>query len=609
MNYRFTKLLAVLTAALLILALFPLQALAANQRGEQDGLQYTVTTINRVKIEGYTGAGGAVTIPDTIEGFPVTELHFRNDNITSLTVGANMLDLQLSPLQSWTKLSAIRVSPASKKFASIAGVLFNKAKTTLLIYPRGSTQKSYTAPRGVKTIGSMAFYGCKYLESVALPEGVREIGDSAFSGSGLKSIRLPDSLKTIGPWAFGGCSRLQKIDIPKNVQTINTSAFWDMPALKQFAVASGSRYFYSADGVLFDKARKTLLKYPRAKAAAVYSIPNTVTNVTGSAFEWCPNIKTLSIPASVSKIESINLHSFPNLLQYNVSPANRWYCSSGGVLFNKAKTILYDYPAQKISAGYSVPSTVKTIMNRAFQGSTYLKSVKLPQGLKTIGPYTFYNCAGLSSIVLPQGLETIGSSAFEKCAGLSSIVLPNSVTSLGSFVFAGTNIQKVKLSNALTIINSCTFSGTPLKSVDIPQSVHTLWTEAFSNCAQLKSATIPYTITTIADSFKGCGSLTIKGYAHSRAERYATANHIPFQSIGDTPAFELTVAPNDAAYGSVTGGGSYYYGETCLLRAKAAKGYVFKHWLVDGKKVTYREYWYMVTRAQKITAVFAAAGK
>lgn len=143
-------------------------------------------------------------------------------------------------------------------------------------------------PDGVKAIGEQAFLQCKGLTSVTIPRGVTSIEDRAFEEcSGLTSVALPDSLTSIGDDAFSGCMDLTSVTIPNGVTSIGEQAFFisrltsvELPAsvtsigqqafdacysLASITVDSDNMAFSSEDGVLFDKAKATLLQYPGLK--------------------------------------------------------------------------------------------------------------------------------------------------------------------------------------------------------------------------------------------------------------------------------------------------------------------------------------------------------
>ena len=88
---------------------------------------------------------------------------------------------------------------------------------------------SVTIPNSVTSIGNGAFAGCYGLTSVTIPNSVTSIGDSAFSGCyGLTSVTIPNSVTSIGNYAFYGCSGLTSVTIPNSVTSIGNYAFYYM---------------------------------------------------------------------------------------------------------------------------------------------------------------------------------------------------------------------------------------------------------------------------------------------------------------------------------------------------------------------------------------------
>ena len=116
--------------------------------------------------------------------------------------------------------------------------------------------------------------------------------------------------------------------------------------------------------------------------------------------------------------------------------ANTAYCSDGGVLFNKDKTTLLQYPAGKTETTYAVPASVTSIAKYAFAGSNALTEVTLPEGLTDIAEYAFAWCRNLTKISLPESLDNIGKLAFVECSALTELtVLATTPPTLGTDVF------------------------------------------------------------------------------------------------------------------------------------------------------------------------------
>ena len=130
------------------------------------------------------------------------------------------------------------------------------------------------------------------------------------------------------------------------------------------------------------------------------TIPNSVTSIEEFAFSNCGSLKSMTIPNSVTHIGLNVFFICKSLIAINVETNNPSYSSVEGVLFNKDKTTLIQYPEGK-------------------QG-TYI----IPDGVKTIGFSSFEWCSGLTSVTIPDSVTYIGWDAFENCKGLKSVTIP-----------------------------------------------------------------------------------------------------------------------------------------------------------------------------------------
>ena len=93
---------------------------------------------------------------------------------------------------------------------------------------------------------------------------------------------------------------------------------------------------------------------------------------------------------------------------------NTAYSSENGILFNKNKTTLLQYPAGKPETAYAVPASVTTIEEGAFFSCTALTQITLPDGLTSIGAGAFYSCTALTEMNIPEGVTSIGAEACDK---------------------------------------------------------------------------------------------------------------------------------------------------------------------------------------------------
>lgn len=347
-----------------------------------------------VTIIRYTGPGGAVSIPDTLNSLPVTGIASRAfagcADVTSLAIPQSVAVIEILAFPGCINLSAFTVAPGNTKFSSSEdGVLFDKGKTILLQFPPGKTG------------------------SYVIPGSVFAIADAAFGHSKVSSVTIPTSVFLILEGAFDFSTGLTEIE-----------------------VEPGNFSYASRDGVLFDGSMATLITYPMAKAGA-YSIPDEVASIGDLAFLAASNVTDVFIPEGVTSIGVSAFYGCTKLAAIAVDPSNPAYASTpDGVLFNKSKSQLVVCPAAKTGA-YAVPDGVTRIGNAAFAYCGKLDRITLPDGVSRIGDYAFESCRNLSQLALPEALTHIGEYAFESCTSLTRLTVSANVTALGEGAFAG----------------------------------------------------------------------------------------------------------------------------------------------------------------------------
>jgi hypothetical protein len=230
---------------------------------------YTITN-GTITITGYTGPGGAVIIPNVINGYPVT------------AIGE-------SAFISCTRLTSVTIPDS---VTSIGHAAFFKCT--------GLT--SLTIPGSVTNIGDSAFDSCAGLASVSIGNSVTSIGVEAFYAcTSLTCITIPNSVASIGDWAFDSCDRLTNVSIGINVTSMNSTVFDHSGSLTAITVDALNSTFSSVDGVLFDKSQTTLILCPEGKPGS-FIIPDSVTSIRYLAFWLCSSLTNITIPNGVASI-------------------------------------------------------------------------------------------------------------------------------------------------------------------------------------------------------------------------------------------------------------------------------------------------------------------
>ena len=272
----------------------------------------------------------------------------------------------------------------------------------------------------------------------------------------------------------------------------------------------------------------------------------SVTSIGNYAFTDCYSLTSITIPNSVTSIGWYAFSGCSSLTSINVDVNNPNYCSIDGVLFNKDKTTLIQYPIGNTRTEYTIPNSVTSIGEYAFRDCSSLTSITIGNSVTSIGRSAFYDCSSLTSITIPNSVTSIGDYALGYCSSLTSITIPNSVTSIGDYAF---------------------WYCSSLTSITIPNSVTSIGSSAFEGCSSLTSITIPKSVTSIGDyAFAYCSSLTtviceavevpeLGGYVFQDTPLSVATLYVPAESLDDYKAADqwkefgtilpITEAPSD----------------------------------------------------------------
>jgi hypothetical protein len=179
----------------------------------------------------------AINIPTALTRIEDYTFH-RCENLTVLYIHAGVTVIEDYGLFGINGLLNINIDVANPNYSSIGGVLFNKAETTLLLYPNARSGH-YIIPNGVTNIREQAFALCTNLTGVTFPNSITTIEQRAFEFSGLTAVSLPYGITTINEGTFSHCHDLTTVTIPSSVTVIESGAFEICGSLTSVTIPAG----------------------------------------------------------------------------------------------------------------------------------------------------------------------------------------------------------------------------------------------------------------------------------------------------------------------------------------------------------------------------------
>jgi hypothetical protein len=352
--------------------------------------------------------------------------------LTSITFPASITEISHTFFDG-TGLTAIAVHPDNFIYTSEDGVLFNKDKTELIVYPE-RRQGGYVIPASVTKIGAGAFYGCVGLTSVFIPAPVTKIGVAAFYNcTALTSVIIRAEIRKIGRAAFYSCTALTSIVIPDSVVKIGAGAFEDCTGLTSVTISDSitkikHETFLNCSGLVSVTIPDSVVEiddsaFGECTGLTSVTIPDSVERIGNGAF--CGSgIKSITVPRSVVEIGELFFRYCPDLESISIHPGNRYYASENGVLFSKDMTRLLQYPQGRQGA-YVIPDSVIEIGDFAFNDCTGLTSLTIPRSVRFLGDEVFEGCTGLTSVIIDEWVEDIiDEYTFDGCP-VSITVMPD----------------------------------------------------------------------------------------------------------------------------------------------------------------------------------------
>jgi len=440
------------------------------------------STGGEITITAYTGNGGAVSIPSTIDGLPVTRIgdlaFYCLTNVTSVEIPSGIVSIGQTAFAACGNLTSATLPSTVNAIGD--GAFQSNAKLASVNLPGGLLSlgnevfsscpalTTITIPASVVSMGTGTFKSCQGLTSVTVLANVANIGINTFEGcSGLTNVTLPAGLTTLPDYLFSGCSKLTSVTIPAGVTRIGNGAFDGCHLLPAITIPAGvtsiGNYAFRSCRSLADLTLlggvQTIGYYAFAGCWKLTSasFPAGLTGIGDYAFSYCPALASVTLPAGLTRIDSYAFISCSSLAgvtipasvtsigfsvfagckssqYFTVEEANPNYRSLDGVLYDKSVTRLMAYPGDR-AGSFIVPDGVLSIDSKAFSGCANLTGISMPPSLTTIGDGAFSSCPLLENITIPPSVTWIDTFAFSYCGKLGAVLFSGNAPSTGWGIF------------------------------------------------------------------------------------------------------------------------------------------------------------------------------
>lgn len=214
----------------------------------------------------------SIVLPDSLNALGWGAFYMCTE-LQNINIPASVDFLPEDTFDYCRSLISINVDEDNKNYKSVDGILFNKEETELLIYPPNRDNTEYI---------------------------------------------IPDTVTDIAEDTFAWCSNLVSLTIHSGVERIDEWFIYDAPKLEEINVDEKNKNYCSVDGILFNKNKTELIRYPSNKSGELYKIPDSVINIYSCAFDMAANLKSVIIPAGVKQIGTSAFWECTELLDISI---------------------------------------------------------------------------------------------------------------------------------------------------------------------------------------------------------------------------------------------------------------------------------------------------
>lgn len=477
-----------------------------------------------------------------------------------------VLNIGVNVFGGCSNLININVEQGNLNYCSIDGVLYGKNGKTLIKYPQGRKETSFTILKEVVTIDDAAFALCSYLKELIIEENsqLSNIKSLAFVSCKINMIINNSDLKlTIGSVKNGRIAYDAYIIVDKYGCVEYKKGVTEYLRKDDFVFIKEDEKYKLIDYTGEEKTITLPLNINNSeylitpiKTVNSIIIPHGFTKINEEAFKGCDMLKNIEIPNTIICIEKDAFFSAKNL-------DNIYYCGT-----------IADFCKINFNGIYSAPKMYAKHIYMLDQKGDYqeVTNIVIPEHQTTIGAFQFYKFDKIEKIVLPKSIKRIEYSAFggiynvkelyydgtiadwcqiefldganplalkvymknenNEYYELTELVIPNTITSIGKNQFSRLQtITKIVLPETIKTIGECAFNRcVAVEEIKLSNKLKTIEKNAFEGCSNLKKVVIPSSVETIKmHAFHGCDNLKEvifeKNSKLKKVERYAFAEN------------------------------------------------------------------------------------
>ena len=332
-----------------------------------------------------------LAFPGTLQSIDSKAFAYLNYNktayVTEVNIPASVTSLAKDAFYLASGLKNIVVDANNPVYASSNGVVMLKDTGDIYIWPQGNETTEFTLPATMTEIPDKMFQNNTSLKKVIVPASVTKVGSYAFSSSKIEEIYFEDSANglTVGTFAFYNCPNLTSLRLPYGLTSIGANAI-SKTGLETIVIPDTVTEMGGSALAYNDNLKNVTLS-------------KSMTAVPSRGFVGCESLTELTLPASIQDCgvtdTSVAFNDCTSLQNIYVADGSLYFKSVDGVLFDKNGANLRYYPEGRTAESYRIPEGTIRVGGNAFAGNLFLKSVSYPTTLERIGTKAFFGCENL----------------------------------------------------------------------------------------------------------------------------------------------------------------------------------------------------------------------